>query len=129
MRPRYNIFLILLLAFTVSCKKNVTRNVYVYTNSYDPYTKVSLFINDNPKGAIPYFGEKLNFDHDSLYAKTLLIKLTGGKNPLTSRDQYGYVKTDAVLDIRKKKSSAVATIGSVNTQTRGEDILIELNFN
>jgi hypothetical protein len=86
-------------------------------------------VNDTFKGNIPYSSVAVNFDSDSLIAKTLLLKLHGGKHPMLSKDQYGYIKTDLVLTIKRKKNDVITTIGNVKTESSGDDIILELNFN
>jgi hypothetical protein len=132
MKPLARLICILFLACTFqNCNKEKhTYTAYVYSNKQDPYTRLKLFLNDNDKGDIPYFTQKVTFDSgDSLLSRTLKIKLAPDKYPFTVKDQWGNVKVDANVKVKRKALTADAVIGEVITTTKSNDVIIEVKYN
>jgi len=107
----------------------MSHNVYFYSSKYDPYTQLTLLINDRERGGVPYSGEKITFENDSLDAKTIMIPLRIDQHPIALKDQYGYIKTDGILKVKRKSHSSSTTIGVISTLSKGNDIIVEFSYN
>jgi hypothetical protein len=119
------------LSFSGCRKAGPDHKIYVYSTQPPDYsvTKMQLYVSDDYKGEIPYIQERLWFGDDSLEAKALIFTLGPGKSMLTAKDQFGYVKTEGELKLKKNSASATSVIGNINTRARGNDVIIEISRN
>lgn len=110
-------------------KEKNTFTAYVYTNRLDQYSHLKLFLNDKDKGDLPYFTKKMSFDDDSLLAKALVIKLPPDNYPFIVKDQWGNVKVDGHVKVKRGTLKTEAVIGELISTTRGKDVIIEIKYN
>lgn len=123
------VLIFILFFFLSGCKKQgASYNVYFFTSSYDEWTPLYLFINDEPRGEIPYFSQKLSFDNDSLKSKALLLHLNYDNYPVVSKDKWGNLKNDASIKFKRKSISSNSVIGQIHTSMQDKDIIIEVNY-
>lgn len=118
-----------LLIILTGCKKQgATYNVYFYTTSYDEYTPLYLFINDENKGELPLFTQKMSFDNDSLKSKALLLHLNYDTYPILGRDKWNNVKVEGTMRFKRKKMNVTNIIGEIITEQNDKDIIIEVDY-
>jgi hypothetical protein len=124
------LFIAFLFCLLPGCNKQKNSyNVYIFSNKKDEYTHLKLFINDKEKGDVPYFTEKVTFDNDSLMARTLKVNLVADKYPFIIKDQWGNVKVDGNVKVKRKSLSTEAVLGELITTTKGHDVIIEIKYN
>ncbi|MBA3662954.1 MAG: hypothetical protein H0W61_01930 [Bacteroidetes bacterium] len=110
-------------------KEKNSYNVYFYTNKKDEYTHLKLYINEKEKGDLPYFTTKLNFENDTLMPRALYLKMAPGNYPIIIKDQWGNVKLDGHIKVKRKSLVASSVIGELITTTKDHDAIVELNYN
>ena len=121
-------FVLLSLFFSCNKEKNAF-NVYFYTNKFDEYAKLKLYINDKDKGDLPYFAHKITFDDDTLRPRCLYLKMTADNYPIIVKDQWGNVKVDAHIKVKRKFLTASSVIGELVTTTKDHDVIVEIKYN
>lgn len=128
--PLKFLYLVFVLFFLLGCNKQKnTYNVYVYTSKKVEYTTLHLTLNDKEKGEIPFINHQISFDDDSLIAKTLNIQLGTDTYPLAVKDQYGNVKVDSQLKLKRNSVSSTDVVGEIHTSTKDHKLLIEVRYN
>ncbi|MCW3075786.1 MAG: hypothetical protein JWO32_395 [Bacteroidetes bacterium] len=131
MKPALNfLYLALVLLFMLGCNKEKnTYNVYVYTTKKVEYTTLHLTLNDKDKGEIPFVNRQISFDDDSLISRTLNLQLATDTYPFAVKDQYGNVKVDAQLKLKRNSVSSTDVVGEIHTSTKDHKLLIEVRYN
>ncbi len=103
------IFTIVLLS---QCnKEDKTSKAYFYS-SVPNGDQLSLYINDNYHGKIPYLNVEPDCQTDSLMQKTLFFNLKHGRHIMTAKDMYGNIKSSANVRVSKHKLSVDGRAGS-----------------
>ncbi|MGZ3899265.1 MAG: hypothetical protein ACXVNM_08275 [Bacteroidia bacterium] len=121
---------VLAMFLFLSCNKEKNAfNVYFYSNKFDQYTKLKLFINDKDKGDLPYFTEKVDFDNDSLRSRCAFVKMIADNYPIIVKDQWGNVKVDAHIKVKRKSLTANSVLGELITTVKDHDVIVEIKYN
>ncbi|MBI4645123.1 MAG: hypothetical protein HY738_00665 [Bacteroidia bacterium] len=82
------------------CKKyNTTFNSYFYTSKDSNEVQLSLYIDGNYKGDLPYLTNKPTCDNDSLKQKALFLTLQSGKYKIVAKDKQDNIKSSSTLKI------------------------------
>jgi hypothetical protein len=128
-----NVFIIII--FVVSCclltnckKDNTIYNVYFYTNKDTSVVHLSLYINDNKKGEIPYLNPKPTCENDSLKQLSFLQVLSSDKYVMTAKDEQGNIKSEHVIKISDSSTSVKSKTGQQETTITDNCVIIGLFY-
>ncbi len=130
-------FKLLLTMFTAillltNCKKNDSNyNAYFYTSMSSSETQLSLFIDDEYRGEIPYMIVKPNCDNDVLKQQALFVNMKGGKHKLVAKNNLGIVMSSGMVKVSKNKlssSSGKDGRGGQDISSEGECLIVGLYY-
>jgi hypothetical protein len=120
---------LLLIITLVSCKKDNTNfNSYFWTSNEIDENELSLFINDELKGAIPFLKDSPTCENDASKSKALNLNLKAGEYKIAAKDKQGNVKVASTIKVTSNSLSSKAGIGGTETSSKNECLIVGLNY-
>jgi len=90
-----------------NCTKNKEEyNAYFYTTHSTSEIQLSLFIDDEYYGELPYLNPKPSCSDDTQKAGALYVKLSNGKHKLVAKDKQGVIRSSGILKISNNNLSS-----------------------
>jgi hypothetical protein len=117
-----------ILLFT-ACKKNdETYNAYFFTTKSPDEVKLSLFIDGEYKGELPYLNPKPTCDNDTLKQKALILRLGSGKHDFVAKDDQGNERSTNKVKITKNKTSCSGSNGGSEMTKQNDCLIVNLFY-
>lgn len=126
----FTLFALTLALFLFSnCKKEHNKNykAFFYTDKGSAEQKLSLFIDGQYKGDLPYLTVHPTCDNnDPMRQQALPLTLESGKYKLDARDKDGNVVSSSTIKMECRKISTKGTKGGDELRNSGDMITIGL---
>jgi len=124
MRP-FVLPLLIMFAVVSGCRKNDTLfNAYFWTSVDTTQSRLSLFVDGEPKGPLPYLENEPSCGD----VHALALTLRSGKYRIEARDEHGTVRSQQTCKITEHKLSASGTVGGERAKTDGHCLVIGLFY-
>ena len=109
---------IMSLLLLTQCKKdNTVFNSYFYTSMDEKDVQLSLYIDKQYKGELPYLTRKPSAcDNDTLKQKALFLALQSGKYTVETKDKQGNIKSSFTLKIKSNSMQVRSIKGGNETE-------------
>lgn len=78
---------------------NAVHNTYFWTSVPTEKQELTLFVDGQQVGPLPYFSTELTCSNDSLKARALNMTLRSGKYQIEARNSQGVVRSDGSIKI------------------------------
>ncbi|HET6245346.1 MAG: hypothetical protein H0V01_12520 [Bacteroidetes bacterium] len=120
---------LLSVVFFISCKKDNTNfNSYFWTSNDIEDSELTLYVNDQIKGPIPYLKDKPTCENDTLKAKALYLNLKAGKYKISAKDKQGNVKVSSTIKVKSNSLSSSAGIGGTENFLSNDCLLVGVTY-
>ena len=121
--------IVCIVAFCNSCKKETgSIDCYIYQNIDSTEKNMQLFIDDIPRGQVPYLHHKPTCDSTELKSKTLNLVLSYGKHNIVCKDSTGTIKNMSYVKYTSKSSGGGGTLGGVEGNSNGVCAIIRIMY-
>ena len=111
------------------CKKdNPTYNSYFYTTVNDQDAQLSLYIDNDYKGDLPYLANKPTCENDSLKSKSLFLTLPAGKYKVAAKDKQGNIKSSSTLKIKSGLLESKSGTGGTEVRSSNGCLIVGLFY-
>ena len=119
---------------------NITHNTYFWTSVNNEEQPLTLFVDGQAIGQLPYFSTDLTCGNDSLKNQAISMNLKSGKYNLEARNQQGELKSDCTLKISENglgvgpgqsmnnPGKTSASMESTNTSPEGGNRCVIVNL-
>ena len=122
--------LIAIVLFLTQCTKedNSVSKVYFYTNINTDINRLTLYVDDQNKGELPYLAQNPICGSDSLKDKTICIELQSGEYRVKAYDKTGNLKSDNKIKFSSSSCSNGGMKGGCEVNRQGECIIVNLFY-
>lgn len=119
--------LFILMTLT-QCNKTQTFQTYIYARADSSETTLTLFIDDENKGTIPFLGMTPTCATDSLEFKTLYMTLSSGKHKVEAKDAQGNIKSSSTIKLKRNGMSSESGVGGLEANMRNNCLIMRVFF-
>jgi len=123
---------IVVLLLTQCNKADFFYDLYFYTNMDSADVTLSIYLDDEFDGEIPYLSTDPTCDNDTLKQQSLLLTVQSGKYDVVAKDAQGNIKASGEIKVGANGYKYESQIGKIEatTMTVGNDhcMVIGLNY-
>lgn len=117
------------LIFSQCKKDDSTYKGYFYTSNAPTEAKLTLFLDGQNMGELPYINKNQNgFTADSIKKYALPIAVKAGKHELEAKDPGGAIKSDGEFKVTKNKVSSSGTLGGQELVFENDELRVGISF-
>ncbi|KAA9331773.1 hypothetical protein [Adhaeribacter soli] len=99
-------------------------NAFFYTKQTNPKVPLTLFLNDQPIGALPPVSGKTECRNDSLKLKMLAYTVHSGKHKIEAKDNQGIVRSSSIITIDEGSLSSRGIAGGTEASVTGSCLFV-----
>jgi hypothetical protein len=110
----------LLFTLTECAKDNKSFNAHFYATFSRADGPLTLYIDDQLKGDLPYISVAPTCENDSLKQKMLRIVLKSGKYKVVAKSKDGGVKSSGTITLKTNKTGASGGVGGQQVMVVGD---------
>lgn len=107
------------LLFTQCKKDDSVFDVYFCTSTNKAEATLTLYIDDENKGILPFLTVKPKCGSDSLLADLIYVQLDAGRYKIKVKDENGVIKIEGTITYKKNSRQSGIGIGGISVEGSG----------
>ena len=119
------IFSVFVLLFSQCRKDDSVFDVYFWTSINNTAESLTLYIDNENKGILPYMDIAPKCGNDTLLADLIYIQLSAGRYKIKVKDENGVVKIEGKMTYKRNKQAVSVGTGGIGSESQGNcDVVV-----